>query len=135
MPTPERLLLDTPVLLWWKADRRRLSAAARSNIDQAEQILISPLTFWEIATAARQTAHRTRPPHHDLGPRRPGRPPNRTGNRLPRDRSDRRRTPRIPRRPIDRVLTATALHNQCPVLPKDRRIRDYARRSTLTALW
>ena len=48
MPTTERVLLDTHVLLWWKADRRRLSVSARRHIDQADELLVSPLTFWEV---------------------------------------------------------------------------------------
>lgn len=48
MPTADRVLLDTHVLLWWKADPARLSATARGALDRAATILISPISCWEI---------------------------------------------------------------------------------------
>ncbi len=42
------ILLDTHVLLWWQADGSRLSAAAHRTIDQADTIVICPVSFWEI---------------------------------------------------------------------------------------
>ena len=46
-------LLDTHVVLWWQAGGDRLSGAAASAIHAADEILISPLTCWEIATLNR----------------------------------------------------------------------------------
>lgn len=44
-----RLLLDTHVLLWWRADFPGLSARARAEIaDPANEILVSIATLWEI---------------------------------------------------------------------------------------
>jgi PIN domain nuclease of toxin-antitoxin system len=48
-----KLLLDTHVVLWWQAGGTRLSRAAARAITTAEEILISPLTCWEVATLAR----------------------------------------------------------------------------------
>jgi PIN domain nuclease of toxin-antitoxin system len=48
MPTPEKVLLDTHALLWWKAGRARLSAAAAVALDSATSILISPISCWEV---------------------------------------------------------------------------------------
>src|SRR5438874_4700975 len=42
------VLLDTHVLLWWKAGGERLSARARRDIARADAVLLSPLSFWEI---------------------------------------------------------------------------------------
>jgi PIN domain nuclease of toxin-antitoxin system len=45
-----RLLLDTHVLLWWLGDSRRLPAAWRRAIADADtQVLVSAATIWEIA--------------------------------------------------------------------------------------
>lgn len=48
------VLLDTHALLWWQAGGKRLSRRAASAIDAAPTILISPLTFWEVATLHRR---------------------------------------------------------------------------------
>ena len=44
-----RLLLDTHVLLWWRADAPHLSPRARGEIsDPANEIFVSTASFWEI---------------------------------------------------------------------------------------
>lgn len=49
-----RLLLDTHTLLWWSANDRRLSAAARESIGLgSNEVLVSAASAWEIATKAR----------------------------------------------------------------------------------
>ncbi len=49
-----KLLLDTHVLLWWWTDDPQLSAKARELIhDQANDILVSAASAWEIATKHR----------------------------------------------------------------------------------
>jgi PIN domain nuclease of toxin-antitoxin system len=49
-----RLLLDTHALLWWLDGDRRLSRAARAAMaDEANVILVSAASAWEITTKAR----------------------------------------------------------------------------------
>ena len=49
-----RALLDTHAFLWWIADSVRLSTLARDVIsDEANDILVSAATAWEIATKFR----------------------------------------------------------------------------------
>jgi PIN domain nuclease of toxin-antitoxin system len=130
-------LLDTHVVLWWQAGGDRLSAGARRTIDAAEGLLVSPLSWWEVATLER------------LG-------------RLVLDRTvtiwvrdllqDRRvasapLTPEaavlagqlgavFPGDPIDRLLYATARDLRVPLISKDERLRDYARgRGEVEVLW
>lgn len=43
------IVLDTHALLWWQAGSDRLSRPARSRIDKADRILVSPISLWEIA--------------------------------------------------------------------------------------
>jgi PIN domain nuclease of toxin-antitoxin system len=47
------VLIDTHALLWWQAGGARLSRAARRAIDEADSVLVSPLTCWEVATLER----------------------------------------------------------------------------------
>ena len=49
-----RLLLDTHAFLWWLAGSGRLSTNARSAIeDDANDVMVSAATAWEIATKHR----------------------------------------------------------------------------------
>lgn len=49
-----RLLLDTHALLWWLDGDRRLVARSRALIaDEANEVLVSAATVWEITTKAR----------------------------------------------------------------------------------
>jgi PIN domain nuclease of toxin-antitoxin system len=43
------LLLDTHVILWWQRDDRRLGKAARRAIAQADLVLVSAVSGWEVA--------------------------------------------------------------------------------------
>lgn len=44
------ILLDTHVWIWWSSEPERLSAPARFAIEQAESVGVSPISIWEIAT-------------------------------------------------------------------------------------
>ena len=49
-----RILLDTHALLWWLADDQRLGERARSHIaDEANHIVASAASLWEIAIKQR----------------------------------------------------------------------------------
>lgn len=43
------LLLDTHVVLWWQRDDRRLNAAARRAIAEADIVWVSAVSGWEVA--------------------------------------------------------------------------------------
>ena len=47
MSDASRLLLDTHVFLWWRADSRSLGHAARQAIADAEVVFVSAATAWE----------------------------------------------------------------------------------------
>ena len=42
-----RLLLDTHVFLWWRADSRQLKTATRGAIASADLVFVSAATAWE----------------------------------------------------------------------------------------
>ena len=49
-----RLLLDTHALLWWLNDDRKLGSQARVRIDnQANKVLVSIVSLWEIVLKVR----------------------------------------------------------------------------------
>lgn len=49
-----KLLLDTHAFLWWATDDARLSGRARATIaDEANAVLVSAASAWEIATKHR----------------------------------------------------------------------------------
>ena len=48
-----KLLLDTPILIWWAAGDRKLPRSLRDRIESAENdVAVSAVTFWEIAIKA-----------------------------------------------------------------------------------
>jgi PIN domain nuclease of toxin-antitoxin system len=49
-----RLLLDTHALLWWQAESKRLSRAAKTAMKRAEVLLVSSVSCWEVATLLAQ---------------------------------------------------------------------------------
>ncbi len=50
-----RLLLDTHALIWWWKDDPNLSAEARTAmIDKTNEVFVSAVTAWEIATKVRK---------------------------------------------------------------------------------
>lgn len=49
-----RILLDTHAYFWWETNHQNLSARARDSIAAADnQVLVSAVTAWELATKAR----------------------------------------------------------------------------------
>lgn len=53
-PIEVQALLDTHAFLWWIADSKRLSDAAREVIaDEANEVLVSAASAWEITTKFR----------------------------------------------------------------------------------
>jgi PIN domain nuclease of toxin-antitoxin system len=130
------VLLDTHVLLWWQASSPQLSKKARQRIDSASNILVSPITFWEITMLIEK-------------------------GRVALDRpteawvndflsTDRVTTAQLTAGvavsagelqsfhgdPADRMIVASAIAANVPLLTKDSKIRDWARSSKrLTAIW
>jgi PIN domain nuclease of toxin-antitoxin system len=44
-----RLLLDTHIFLWLNADDPKLTKKARKLIDEAQEVFVSSVVFWELA--------------------------------------------------------------------------------------
>lgn len=114
------ILLDTHALLWWKAGSDRLSRSAQRAVADAKHILVSPISFWEVALLAQRgriTLNRSAGEW--------------TGDVLAEARIDSATiTPHIavaaarledlPGDPADRFLAATAIELGIPIVSKDR---------------
>ncbi len=116
-----RVLLDTHALLWWVADSRRLSERARAAIrNEANDVVVSAVSAWEIATK------------HRLG-----RLPGADGlagdirgaivgqgfSELPISIADAERAGRLPgphRDPFDRLLIAQALAHDLAIVSNEK---------------
>lgn len=132
------VLLDTHALLWWQAGGDRLSSAAAEAIRDAERILISPLSCWEITTLERQgkigldrdpltwVQALFRTPGiqtADLSPTAAAWAGSIDSSRFPGD-------------PIDRMLYATAMDLRVPLVSKDERLTAFARlEGTVHVVW
>lgn len=50
--TPSRLLLDTHIFIWWRAEPSRLSTEVRSRIATADIVFVSAASAWEAGIKA-----------------------------------------------------------------------------------
>lgn len=136
MPTGEPVLLDTHVLVWWRAGSDRLSSVARERLASATRILVSPISCWEVGMlVARDRIRLDRPTAawvRDLlaGDRMAVAELTAsvavTAAELDGFHGD----------PADRLLYATARRNGVPLVTKDRLIHRFAEvDGTVTALW
>ena len=129
------VLLDTHVLLWWFADEGRLSRRAAREIAKAGTVLVSAVSFWEIATLLRKgritldrdvyvwIADLLREDHIAMAPL------------SAQAALDAGLLPDFPGDPADRLLYATAQELIVPMVTKDIKIRSYAAHATVTAIW
>lgn len=48
------LLVDTHVLHWWSAEPERVSAAARTALEEADELAVAAITWYELGWLARR---------------------------------------------------------------------------------
>ena len=121
-----RVLLDTHAFLWWIADSGRLSATARQVIaDEANAIVVSAASAWEIATKYRiGKLPGTEAVALDVA----GTISAQGFGELPVGVADAERAGRLPgprRDPFDRMLAAQALARDLPIVSVDTALDDY----------
>jgi len=119
------IVLDTSALIRWTSDSGALSMAAIRAIEESEQIIISSMSFWEIAwkmklgkltlpASAREFAARMAQV--------------RNVEIAPVDTETWLRNVELDwehRDPADRTIVATADLRGCPLVTSDRRIREF----------
>ena len=118
-----RLLLDTHILLWWLADDRKLTRAARAIIANPDnEVLVSSASLWEIAIKA--ALRRIEVELDDLEPAiaRNGFRPLPIGFRHALTAG---RLPALHRDPFDRMLVAQASVEELRVISHDRVFERY----------
>jgi PIN domain nuclease of toxin-antitoxin system len=120
-----KVLLDTHALLWFQSGDRRLSRAARAAIeDEDAELLLSAATVWEMAIKSSLGRLRLADPLDSYVQQKL-----RQGYvMLPVSWEHASRVERLPwhhRDPFDRLLSAQALVERCPVVSRDRVLRKY----------
>jgi PIN domain nuclease of toxin-antitoxin system len=127
------IVIDTHVWLWWVAQPDRLSAAARTALDDAERIGVSTLSAWEVAMLVvrgrisldrpvdawvRQALARSR-----VEALPPSAPAAVAAGLLDGDA--------FPGDPVDRLIYATARALRAPLVTRDRGLRRFDPRATV----
>jgi PIN domain nuclease of toxin-antitoxin system len=126
------VLLDSHVVHWWASEPERLSHAARESIEQADELAVASISWWELAWLA----------HHERVVL--GIPLRSWLDGLAADVRTMPTTPAIaatavslpsgfPGDPADRIIYATAIEHGWPLVTKDDRLRRhrYPRRVTV----
>lgn len=119
------IVLDTSALIFWTLDRERLSEAAASAISEADRILVSSISIWEIGIkvsrgglsiplTVQEFADRlTQVERVEL---------------LPVDTTTWLKNIELQwahRDPADRTIVALAMLHSCPLVTSDRAIREF----------
>jgi PIN domain nuclease of toxin-antitoxin system len=121
--SPSVVLLDTHVVLWWSAEPDRVSKRARAVLEGADQLAVAAISWVELAWMARSERVVLSVPVRSWL------------DRLAAQLRTIGITPAIadaavalpssfPRDPADRLIFATAVEHDLPLVTKDRAIRD-----------
>jgi PIN domain nuclease of toxin-antitoxin system len=120
------IVLDTATWIWRASDPKRLSPRARRALDEAERLLVSAISVWEVAMlVAKRRIQLDRPVEQwvDLALALPG------IQLVALDPAIAVRSTKLPGEfhadPADRMIVATALENAAPIATPDERIRSY----------
>jgi PIN domain nuclease of toxin-antitoxin system len=124
------VLLDTHVVHWWSAEPRRVSAPAREVLDEAEELAVAAISWYELAWLARHERISLSVPIRswlqDLAAqlRTIGVTPAIADTAVAQPSS-------FPGDPADRLIYATAIEHGLTLVTKDRAIRDHDRPRSL----
>ena len=119
------IVLDTSALIFWTLDPQRLSPKAKQAIEQADRILISSISIWEIALKVKRQKLDIPLPVNEYVERL-----RQLGNLeiLAVDYQtwlDNVDLPWEHRDPADRTIVALAARNNCPLVTSDEIIANY----------
>jgi PIN domain nuclease of toxin-antitoxin system len=120
------VLLDTHVVHWWSAEPQRVSGPARAALDRADELAIAAISWFELAWLARHERILLNVPIRSwleglaAQLRTVGVTPAIADTAVALPSS-------FPRDPADRLIYATAVEHDFPLVTKDRAIRDHAR--------
>jgi PIN domain nuclease of toxin-antitoxin system len=117
------ILLDTHVVHWWSAEPKRVSAGARKALDEADELVVAAISWYELAWLARHERIAVNVPIRSwlqglaAQLRTIGVTPAIADTAVALPSS-------FPRDPADRLIYATALEHGLGLVTKDRSIRD-----------
>jgi PIN domain nuclease of toxin-antitoxin system len=113
------VLLDTHAWVWSLSDDHRLSKPARTAIETADQVLVSPISFFEIAQKLRLGKWPEMDALIDQLPSLLGRQGGAVADFTPSICIAAGMLSWPHRDPFDRLLAATALHDKLPLVSAD----------------
>jgi PIN domain nuclease of toxin-antitoxin system len=127
------VLLDTHVTHWWSAEPKRVSATAHKALETADELVVSAISWYELAWLARQERITVTVPIRSwlqglaAQLRTIGMTPAiaETAVALPSS---------FPGDPADRLIYATAIEHGLKLVTKDRAIHDHDRLNSV-AVW
>lgn len=128
------LLVDTHVLHWWSAEPERLSAAALDALDEAEELAVAAITWYELGWLARRGRISVSLPistwlgHLASSVRTAALSPAvaATAVALPHT---------FPGDPADRLIYATAVEHGWQLVTKDNRLRRHRGAPSVPTIW
>ena len=123
------IVLDTSALIFWTLDPQRLSPKAKQAIEQADRILISSISIWEIELKVKRQKLVIPLPIHEYVDRL------RQLGRLEilavdiQTWLDNVDLPWDHRDPADRTIVALAARNHCPLITSDETIANFFKKT------
>lgn len=125
------VLLDTHVVHWWSAEPKRVSAPARKALDGADELVVSAISWYELAWLARHERIAVTVPIRSWLERLASQL--RTIGVTPAVADTAVSLPAsFPGDPADRLIYATAIEHGLDLITKDRAIRDHDKPRSLT---
>jgi PIN domain nuclease of toxin-antitoxin system len=129
------ILLDTQILVWFTQGDAKLRAQARRVIEQADEIVTSSISFWEVAMLVEKGRISLGRDVADWVKGVLGGPGLHVEAMSALIAVDAGRLPgQIHGDPADRMVIATARHLGCPVLTTDRKILAYSAQGHVQAI-
>jgi len=127
------ILLDTHVVHWWSAEPKRVSPTAREALEEADELVVSAISWYELAWLARHERITVTVPIRSwlqglaAQLRTIGMTPAIADTAVALPSS-------FPRDPADRLIYATVVEHGLGLVTKDRAIRDHDHPRSL-AIW
>ena len=127
------ILLDTHVVHWWSAEPKRVSPTAREALEEADELVVSAISWYELAWLARHERITVTVPIRSwlqglaAQLRTIGMTPAIADTAVALPSS-------FPRDPADRLIYATVVEHGLGLVTKDRAIRDHDHPRSL-AVW